>query len=185
MKSEAMSDPAATRDTEVYLAAAREAWHAEDAAGVLRLRVTSDSMRPLLRTGDEAIVQRVDPHTLQPGDVLVVQRGNEWITHRLVTIDDRGWHTHGDNTRYADEPASAAQIVGRVIAIEHGTQTIDLQQPHWRTIDRRINQVQRLQLRVLVVGRRFGGTRSGRIARSLAALINWPFQLAVRWLVRG
>ena len=185
MKSEAVSDQTTLRDTEVYLAAAREVCHTDSAAGVLRLRVTSDSMRPLLRTGDEVIVQQVDPHTLQPGDVLVVQRGDEWITHRLVAIDERGWHTHGDNTRYADEPASAAEIVGRAIAIERGTQTIDLQRPHWRTIDRRINRVQRFQLRVLAMGRRLAGTRSGSVPRSLATLINWPFQLAVRWLVRG
>ncbi len=184
MKSEAMSAQTATHDTEIYLTAAREAWRAGD-SGALRLRVSSDSMRPLLRMGDEVIVQRVDPHTLQPGDVLVMQRGGDWITHRLVAVDEHGWHTHGDNTRYADEPASAAEIIGRVIAIERETQTIDLRQPHWRTIDRRINRVQRFQLRVLTRGRRFVGTRSGGIPRSLAALINWPFQLAVRWLVRG
>ncbi len=183
MKSEARSAQTATPDTEVYLAAAREVWHAGD-AGALRLRVSSDSMRPLLRIGDEVVVQRVDPHTLQPGDVLVVQRRGDWITHRLVAVDDHGWHTHGDNTRYADEPASAAEIIGRVIAIERETQTIDLQQPHWRTVDRRINRVQRFQLRVLAMGRRFAGTRSGRIPRSLAVLINLPFQLAVRWFVR-
>jgi signal peptidase I len=184
MKSEAISANTAARDAEVYLAAAREVWHAGGAAGPLRLRVTSDSMRPLLRTGDEVVVQSSETHTLRPGDVLVVRRGEEWITHRLVAVDERGWHTHGDNTRYADEPASAAEIVGRVIAIERGTQTIDLQQPRWRAIDRRINRVQRIQLRVLAVGRGFGGTRSSGIQRGLAALINRPFQLAVRLLTR-
>ncbi|NTU66184.1 MAG: hypothetical protein HGB05_22945 [Chloroflexi bacterium] len=180
MNREAVSDT----DAEVYQAAAHEAWRAIRATGQLRLTVTSDSMRPLLQAGDVVVVQPVDPHILQPGEVMVVQRGGEWITHRLVAVDGRGWHMHGDNTRYADEPASAAEIVGRVIAIERGGQTIDLQQPRWRAIDRRINRVQRLQLRVLGAARKIGGARSSRIKHGSAGLINWPFQVAVRVLTR-
>jgi signal peptidase I len=147
--------------------------------------VTSDSMRPLLRAGDGVVVQAIDPRALQPGDVIVVQRGGDWITHRLVAVDERGWHTHGDNTRYGDDVANAAEIVGRVIAIERNGKTIDLLQPRWRTIDRRINRVQRAQLRVLAAARASGGMRSrGIIKHGLAALINWPFQCLVRVLTR-
>jgi signal peptidase I len=185
MKNEDASDRPGGQDTQAYQAAAREAWHTAKAVGSLRLTVTSDSMRPLLQPGDEAVVQPVDPEALQPGDVIVVERGGEWITHRLVAVDERGWHTHGDNTRYADEAASAAEIVGRVSAIERGDQTIDLQQARWRAINRRINRVQRLQLQMLSAWRKQGGTRSNSIARALAALINWPFQLAVRLLLRS
>jgi signal peptidase I len=185
MKSEAASDNTARQDAEAYQAAAREVWRTAAAGGgSLRLTITSDSMRPLLRTGDVVVVQPIEPRALLPGAVIVVQRGGEWITHRLVAVDERGWHTHGDNTRYADEAASAAEIVGRVIAIEQADQTIDLEQPQWRAIDRRINRVQRLQVRMFATLRKWGGTRSSRIARACAALINWPFQLAVRLLIR-
>lgn len=183
MKSEVESG-GAEQDTNAYQAAAREAWHAAEASGSLRLTVTSDSMRPLLRAGDGVVVQPTDPGALRPGDVIVVQRGGEWITHRLVAVDERGWHTHGDDTCHGDEAASAAQIVGRVIAIERNDQTIDLLQPRWRAIDRRINRVQRVQLRVLAAARAIGGTRSHGITRSLPALINWPFQLLVRVFIR-
>jgi enterochelin esterase-like enzyme len=120
---------------------------------------------------------------LQPGIVMVVQHGGEWITHRLVAVDGQSWYTHGDNTRYADEAVSAAEIVGRVIAIERGDHTIDLQQPRWRVIDRRINRVQRLQLRMFAALRK-QAAQSSRSTRAFAALINWPFQLAVRLLLR-
>ena len=180
MKSEAVSDEAA----EVYQAAAREVWHADRCSGPLRLTVTSDSMRPLLRVGDVVVVQPADPHILQPGVVVVVQRGSQWTTHRLVAVDGHGLHTHGDNTRFADEPVSTDQLVGRVIAIERTDEIIDLQQPRWQVIDRRINRVQRLQLRVLAAARTPGGTRSTGLTRGLAALINWPFQLLVRMLLR-
>jgi signal peptidase I len=182
MKGEVESDQSAGRDAD-YQAAARAAWHA-GATAALRLTVTSDSMRPLLRAGDAVAVQPIDPHALQPGEVIVVQRGGEWITHRLVAVDARGWHTHGDNTRYTDAVVSADHIVGRVIAIERGDHTIDLRQPRWRAIDRRINRVQRLQLQVLGTVRAWGGTRSGRLQRGLAAFINWPFQMMVHVLIR-
>jgi signal peptidase I len=184
MRNEAASDNAAGHDIDIYQAAAREAWHAAEVSGLLRLTVASDSMRPLLRMGDGVVAQPIDPYALQPGDVIVVQRGGEWITHRLVTVDERGWHTHGDNTCYGDEAASAVQIVGRVIAIERNAQTIDLRQPRWQAIDRRINRVQLVQLRVLAAARASGGTRSHGIRHRLAAVINWPFHLLVRVLIR-
>lgn len=185
MTREAASDNAVGPDTKGYQAAAREAWRTAGATGILRLTVTSGSMRPLLRAGDCVVVQPIDPYALRPGEVIVAQRGGEWITHRLVAVDERGWHMHGDNTRYADEAAGAAEIVGRVIVIERGAQTIDLQQPHWQAIGRRINRVQRVQLQILAAMRGPGGTRSSGGKRALAALINWPFQVVVRVLIRS
>ena len=180
MKGEAVSDKAA----EVYQAAAREVWHADQGAGLLRLEVSGDSMRPLLRPGDVVVVQPADPSALQAGEVVVAQQSGEWITHRLVTVDQRGFLTHGDNTRFADEAVSADQLVGRVIAIERADEIIDLQQPRWRVIDRRINRVQRLQLRALAAARTLSGRRLTDPARGLAVLVNWPFQLLVRMLLR-
>jgi signal peptidase I len=185
MNSEVASDQTASQPAEAYQAVARDAWRTTEASGVLRLTVTSDSMRPLLRVGDAVVVEPIEPHALRPGAVIVVQRGGEWITHRLVAIDGRGWHTHGDNTRYVDEAASAGEIVGRVIAIKRGEQTIDLQQPRWAVRERRINRVQRLQVRILAAARRRNGARSNRWTRALAVLINWPFQLALRLLARS
>ncbi len=183
MRNNVASGGAVEPDTNAYQTAAHEAWHAAGATGPLRLTVTGNSMRPLLQAGDGVVVQSIDPLALRPGDMIVVQRGGEWITHRLVVVDERGWHTHGDATCYGDEAASAAQIVGRVIAIERNGQTIDLRQPRWRAVDRRINRVQRVQLRVLAAARAIGGTRSGGMEQGLAALINWPFRLIVRVLI--
>ena len=185
MKREAASEDSAGPDTRVYQAAARAAWRTDGATGRLRLTVTGDSMRPLLRAGDGVVVEPIDPYALQPGEVIVAQRGEEWITHRLVAVDERGWHMHGDNTRYGDEAASASEIVGRVIAIERGAQTIDLQQARWHVIGRRINRVQRVQWQMLTAMPGPGGMRSNGIKRALAALLNWPFRIVVRVLIRS
>ena len=182
MKNEAVPRLAA-QNAEVYQAAAREAWHRGETAGPLRLNVISDSMRPLLRRDDRIIVKPIEPHFLRPGAVIVVQQGGEWITHRLVAVDERGWHTQGDNARYRDEAVTAEKIVGQVIAIERGTRTIDLQKPRWRTIDHRVNQVQRLQRRLFRLGRLLSGGRSNRLTRALASLLHWPFQIVLRALI--
>ncbi len=180
MKSEARSNKAA----QVYQVAAQDVWPAGQISERLRLKVTSDSMRPLLRASDVVVVQPAEPHTLRPGNIIVVRHGSEWITHRLVKVDERGFQTHGDSTRFADVAVSVDQLVGRVIAIERMDGIIDLQQPRWRAIERRINWVQRIQLRTLAAARALGGTRSTSLTRGLAALINWPFQLLVRVLLR-
>jgi signal peptidase I len=167
-----------------YQMAARQAARPAAPSDLLRLTVTSDSMRPLLRAGDEVVVDPIEPRALRPGMIIVVERHGDWITHRLVAIDEHGWHTHGDNTRTLDLPAQADEIIGRVIAIEQGAHTIDLQQPRWAAIERRINRAQRLQLALIGALRPRRGVLPNRLTRALAALVNWPFQLSVRLLTR-
>jgi len=86
--------------------------------GQLRLKVTSHSMSPLLRLGDHVLVRAVSPETLQRGDLLVTQRGDGYLTHRLVAVDEFGWYTKGDRNRRADEPIRAQFIAGLVVAVE-------------------------------------------------------------------
>ena len=91
--------------------------------GQLRLKVTSHSMTPLLRSGDHVLVQSVSPDTLQRGDLLVTQRADGYLTHRLVAVDVLGWHTKGDRNRQSDAPIQAQSIVGLVIAVERRGKT--------------------------------------------------------------
>jgi len=86
--------------------------------GQLRLLVTSQSMSPILRPGDHVLVQAVLPETLQRGDLLVTQQEDGYLTHRLVAVDELGWHTKGDRNRKADKPIGAQSIAGLVFAIE-------------------------------------------------------------------
>ncbi len=184
MKSESTAHQLDRQDSAVYQSAAREAWQAAGSGEVLRLTVTSDSMRPLLRTGDVVVVESSNAAALRPGAVIVVQRGAEWVTHRLVMVDEHGWHTHGDNTRSIDEAVSADEIIGRVIAIERGALTIDLQQARWAAVERRINRLQRGQIRLFLIWQRWNGSQSNRLTRAAAAVINWPFQVALHAMLR-
>jgi len=94
--------------------------------GQLRLKVTSHSMSPLLRPGDHVLVRVVSPESLQRGDLLVTQRPEGYLTHRLVVVDELGWHTKGDRNRRADDPISAQFIAGLVVAVERRGRSVNL-----------------------------------------------------------
>lgn len=132
-------------------AAYRRAAHAAIIANPiepLRLTVISDSMWPLLRAGDAIRVQPIEPAAMRVGDVVVVRRGADLITHRLIDIDGDQWVTRGDNAVFADAPAPRAACLGRVSAIEQDVNSIDLAQPQWSRLNRRLGQIGRVQWRI-------------------------------------
>ncbi|HZY41896.1 MAG TPA: S24/S26 family peptidase [Anaerolineae bacterium] len=139
----------------------------------LRLQVISDSMWPLLCTGDAVIVQPIDPDAgrgdCRVGDVLVAQRGAELITHRLIAIDGEQWITRGDNAILVDAPVMRADCVGRVEAIERGTYQIDLTQPQWAQLNQRLGQIGRVHWRI---------NRWLRLAPALS-----PLAIRLAWLI--
>ncbi len=81
------------------------------------LRVTSGSMSPLLRVGDEVAVAAVAPERLQVGDVLVLDEGHGFLTHRLRQIRGELLYTRGDRSLVYDAPFGLEQVVGRVTAV--------------------------------------------------------------------
>jgi signal peptidase I len=107
---------------EIYLRTAREINDASlKEQNLLRLKVTSPSMAPLLRIGDHVLVQSTSPRSIQCGDLIVTRREDGYLTHRLITVDEQGWHTKGDRNLIADTPVDDSAIVGLVVAIErHG-----------------------------------------------------------------
>ena len=86
--------------------------------GQLRLRVTSNSMAPILRLGDHVIVRSITPESLQRGDILVTRRTDGFLAHRLIAVDGRGWTTKGDRNRQADAPIPSEAIIGWVVSRE-------------------------------------------------------------------
>jgi signal peptidase I len=106
-----------------YNQAALELLRSHDPAGrSLRLRVISQSMSPFLKIGDTILVVPVAslplPSKLRRGDVIVVWRSGDLVTHRLVAQRQDGWFTKGDRNRYMDAPVSHQSILGKVIAID-------------------------------------------------------------------
>jgi hypothetical protein len=88
----------------------------------LRLRVTSDSMRPLIQAGDEVeLVGVVDLASLRPGDILTFDQAGELVTHRLLErveqAGERTRLTQGDNLIAPDPPWPDTCLLGRVVAV--------------------------------------------------------------------
>ncbi len=150
---------------------------------MLRLRVISNSMWPMLRAGDGVVTRAIDPADLQRGDVIVVQHAEEWITHRLISVEADGYQTHGDNTLDADQPMVHDQIVGQVIAIERGGQTIDLQRRRWRIANRALGVIGWLQIATLRRARRLNGGSSSKWRSIGAGGLAWPFRALGRLIV--
>lgn len=167
-----------------YQQVARQLTRAASGTTLLRLTVIGDSMRPLLRAGDVVVVQPQEPYTLQVGQVLVVQRGGEWITHRLQAVDAAGWYTQGDNTRTRDVMVNAEEIIGWVIAVERGSQTLDLRSAKWSEAGRRIVNTQRAQLWLLDQARHFKPRwLNARLGGMIAAGLSWPFTGLTRLVI--
>jgi hypothetical protein len=102
----------------------------------VRLRVISGSMQPLLRPGDLVAVVGVQASQAQPGDILVVRRGREWITHRLIERGPRGLRTKGDGVGQADAWQDWSPVAGRVMAVERNGRACRMDSAGWRLFNR-------------------------------------------------
>lgn len=94
--------------------------------GLKPVRIVSGSMEPAIKTGAVVLIEKIDGTDAQPGDVITFIRGDRYVTHRLIGIDEaakgRGEAayliTKGDHNRIADEARlSPEDVKGRVVAV--------------------------------------------------------------------
>jgi hypothetical protein len=89
----------------------------------VRVRVTGESMRPLLRGDELATLVRVSPPALRRGDLVLFRSGEGFLVlHRIVRLvgerDGRRCWTRGDALAACDDSFGPEQILGRVTRIE-------------------------------------------------------------------
>jgi signal peptidase I len=90
------------------------------------LRVSSSSMAPVLRAGDEITVEAVSPRRLGAGDIVVFRSEiNGLVVHRLVWRDKplgrpSRLYTKGDALDRFDLPVTPEQVLGRVVSVLRG-----------------------------------------------------------------
>jgi signal peptidase I len=157
----------------------------------IRLRVDGTSMVPLLKPGDVVIVQRIEPERMKRGDLVVIHREHDLVTHRLVWQGTGQWLTKGDNCRNLDPAVVDKAILGKVIAIERSGTTIDLQGQRWQIKNRWLARLGWIEANVFLFGRRLRAclpnysTNRGDLKGSIAArLLSIFFRLAARMLIR-
>lgn len=93
-----------------------------DVAGVLPLIVLSDSMYPVIQSGDLIICHTEEPENIQVGDVIAffdpAGNGITIVTHRVIEVTENGWRTKGDNNNAEDRLTVPAD---KLVAVYEGT----------------------------------------------------------------
>lgn len=106
----------------------------------IRLRLGGASMFPYLREGDIATVVKTPLNALQPGHVVVFDRGDRWVAHRLMAIKqtDDTWNliSRGDSCNARDLPFDANIYAGQVTAVERGNRSWRIDTPRHLRIGR-------------------------------------------------
>lgn len=65
---------------------------------------------------DDAVLIKIDSD-YKVGDIVTYKNGNDFITHRIVSIEDDYVITKGDNNNVNDNPIDKKLVVGKVIKI--------------------------------------------------------------------
>jgi hypothetical protein len=109
--------------------------------GAFRFRARGTSMVPFLRDGDMLTVEPVEATALRLGDVVLYRVAREQLAaHRLVArrADGEGvvWVARGDAATGPGELVRAERVLGRVVRVQRGKRTLDLERGGWRTAAR-------------------------------------------------
>ena len=95
-------------------------------AGTLPLIVLTDSMYPVIESGDLIICHTEEPENIQTGDVIAffdpAGNGTTIVTHRVLEVTDQdgqlAWRTKGDNNNTEDRMLVPAD---KLVAVYEGT----------------------------------------------------------------
>ena len=93
----------------------------------IQFNVTSNSMQPIMQIGDLIIVEVVNTEIIKPGDVIVIRRMDDFLTHRVISIKKDGWLTKGDNNVTMDPIVKKENLIGLVKELHKNNHRIVLE----------------------------------------------------------
>jgi signal peptidase I len=115
--------------------------------------VTSNSMAPLLKAGDQVAIERVSAEELRPGDLIMVETTAELLTHRYWQgWEQNGQHyllTRGDRLIQFDSPWPTGRLIGRVVARRRGLRYLELDNSTGEWLNQRLMGIIRLEMKLL------------------------------------
>ena len=94
--------------------------------------VSSGSMHPLLRIGEEVYIEPATANDLQVGEIAAFETTAGLVIHRIVqrcSGQDGIQFVEMSDTQLRAEPVESKAVIGRVVAIGRGERHIDLQHP--------------------------------------------------------
>ncbi len=77
--------------------------------------VATGSMAPTINQNDIIVVKRYDNYEV--GDIVTFKSDNEYITHRIVTVNENNYVTKGDANNAKDVAITKDKVIGKVIKI--------------------------------------------------------------------
>lgn len=108
-----------------------ETWRAFALSGVhvpVRLTVTGNSMRPLIRPNRDVVTMLPPSRPPRPGDIVLFPspgNGGGYVLHRVVKARGELVKTMGDNCNRPDGWMRAGEICGIAVSIRRGERTVN------------------------------------------------------------
>jgi signal peptidase I len=107
------------------------------AKDIFRFKVTGNCMWPLIQKGDWVFIEPfVNKSELQTGEIVLMDRGTDFVVHRLIRINNTEIITQGDRSKIPDPPMKREKIIGKVILIEKSWCRLRLTNPIIHCINR-------------------------------------------------
>jgi len=108
--------------------------------GLIFIEASGFSMRPFLWGGEKLIVKKTNTTELKTGDLIVYRRVNDgFVCHRFLRQGIKNKHvvflTQGDSIPCGREEVFCEQMIGKVVGILKGQNTIDLTAWKWRLMN--------------------------------------------------
>ena len=97
--------------------------------GTCWAKVVSDSMYPVIKRGNQVLVEKADPDQVRFGDIVVFRRSGTLVTHRVIGKSKLGGEYHllekGDaNLQSTLVPVK--DVIGRITAIRNTVKTLPI-----------------------------------------------------------
>jgi len=101
----------------------------------IQFNVTSNSMQPVINIGDSIVMEVIPGKDVKIGDIIVIKRVDDFLSHRVISITKDGWVTKGDNNILLDPPVQSKNLIGRVRMVKQANQMINLETRKWHYIN--------------------------------------------------
>ena len=113
----------------------------------IQFNVTSNSMQPIMQIGDIVVAEVVNPKVINPGDIIVVRRMEDFITHRVILSTKDGWLTKGDNNASMDPIVERDRLIGLVKEVQKNKKRIVLESTRLGRVNRLFARLGELEVR--------------------------------------
>ena len=113
----------------------------------IRFSVISNSMQPILQIGDSVVAEVIPDTDVKPGDIIVIKRVDDFLTHRVISKSKDGWLTKGDNNVRLDPPVPKENFIGRVRIVQKTNQLFVFETSRWRRANKLLARLGELETR--------------------------------------